>query len=242
MSRFRNLSDDNKKKVIIGGGLILIILIILIFYFIKQYDNYNYKKVNKNNYLVYTLKSTKNGIYSKNIPYINLNTQVAKKINKDISSLVNDYKDNKQCSISYEYDINGELLSIIMKIVDYDTDFAPKVYFKSYNYDLKQDILLDNMKVLELFNTNESIVETILETKFQKYYEDILDLEYYDERECDYDCFLTYREIDNYLDDVVYYVDNGKLIAYKAFVFYSIYGEEEYFKEDHFKFLIAKES
>ena len=240
MSKFRNLSDDTKKKIIFAISLVLIVLIIVVFYFRKQYDNYNFIKSNKNNYLVYTIKSTKSGIYSKNIPYINIKTDVGKAINKNINSFIKDYKDNKECTISYEYDINGELLSLVIKIVNYDTDFAPTVYFRSYNYDLKNDTLIDDMKLLELFNIDESRVESILEAKFEKYYEDILDLEYYDEKECNYDCFLKYREIDNYLDNVVYYVNNGKLIAYRPFIFYSIYGEEEYFKEDNFKFVVAK--
>ena len=42
------------------------------------------------------------------------------------------------------------------------------------------------------------------------------------------------------MDDVSYYIENGNLVVYKPFVFYSIFGEEEYFKEDDFKFMIVK--
>jgi hypothetical protein len=240
MSKFNNLSDSTKKKIIIGGGLALILILIVVFYIRKQYDNYNYIKVNKNNYIVYTSKSTKTGIYSRNIPYLNLKTDNAKSINKDISSFLKEYKDNKMCTISYEYSINGEVLSLIIKVIDYDTDFVPETYFRGYNYNLREDRILSDSEVLGLFNTDESVVENIIETKLEGYYDEILDLEYYDEKECDFECFLKYREIDDYLDNVVYYIDKGSLMAYKPFVFYSIYGEEEYFKEDHFKFVIVK--
>ena len=64
---------------------------------------------------------------------------------------------------------------------------------------------------------------------------------YFSQEECNYDCFLKYRNVSNYLDNVNYYVKDGKLYVYKPFVIYSIYDEEEYFTEDSYKFLIAKE-
>lgn len=242
MTKFNNLSDDTKKKIAIGVGLVLIILVIVFFYIRKQYENFNYIKANKNNYLVYTVKST-DGTYPKNIPYLNIKTDVAKSVNSDIDSFLLDYKENKMASISYEYDINGDILSLIIKVVDYDTDYAPEVYFRSYNYNLKESNIISDLELLELFNTNEAVVEEKIESKLEGYYEDILDDEYYDEKECNFECFLKYRQIDDYLDDVVYFVKNGNLIAYKPFVFYSVFGEEEYFNENHFKFVIVnKES
>ena len=41
------------------------------------------------------------------------------------------------------------------------------------------------------------------------------------------------------MDNVNYYVKDGNLIAYKPFIFYSIFNDEEYFKEEHFEFLLV---
>ena len=41
------------------------------------------------------------------------------------------------------------------------------------------------------------------------------------------------------MDSVYYYIENGKLIAYRPFTIYSVYGEEEFFTEDDYAFYIA---
>ena len=42
------------------------------------------------------------------------------------------------------------------------------------------------------------------------------------------------------MDKVVFYVKNGDLVAYKPFIFFSIFGEEEYFEDEDYEFLIVK--
>ena len=51
---------------------------------------------------------------------------------------------------------------------------------------------------------------------------------------------ITKKQLDDYLENVSYYVENGDLYAYKPFVFYSIYGEENYFTDDSFEILVAE--
>ena len=234
------LSDDTKRKLGIALGITLIISMLVIFYLKKQYDNYNYVKKNKNEYLVYAKEYNQNTYYSKYVPYVNIKGETAKLINSDINSFVEDYLKDRNTYITYEYDINGDILSLLIEVIDNDTGFAPEVYFKTYNYNMKEDILLDDMRLLELFGVDETIVENVIENKFRDYYDDIIEANYYNEKECSYTCFLKYRNVDNYLDNVAYYVKNGNLIAYKPFIFTSIFGEEDYFKEKHFKFTIKK--
>lgn len=235
------LNDDTKKKLIIGFGILLIIILIVFSYFVRQGRNYNNIKLNKNNYLVYTLKSKKKkDIYTVNMPYVNIKGELGKKVNNDISTFLSKYMDKERTVVSYEYNISGDILSIILKVVDYETEFAPEVYFKSYNINLRKLELIDNGALFNLFGIDEDTISNILETQFNNYYNEILDEEYYDERECNYECFLKNREIDNYLDDVSYYVKDGNLIAYKPFIFYSIYGEENFFTDKHFEFILVK--
>ena len=49
---------------------------------------------------------------------------------------------------------------------------------------------------------------------------------------------MSLRKIDDYLDDVNYYIENGSLVVYKTFEVYSKYNEEDYFTRDDFKFYI----
>ena len=240
MAKFNDLSDDTKKKIIIGVGFLLIILIIVFAYVKRQNSNYNSIKIKRNENLVYSLKEEKNDIYRINVPYVNIKGDTCKAINEDISLFANELLEKDMVNINYEYDITGYILSLIVKAVDYDTEFAPKPYFRSYNINLKNLSLIDNKTLLDNYDTNENEVEKIIEKKLTKYYDELVDLEYYDERECNYECFLKYREIDSYLDDVVYFVREGKLIAFKPYIFYSIYGEEEYFTEKHFEFVIKE--
>ena len=240
MSKLNNLSDGTKKKLIIGLGVLLVILIVVFFYIRKQYNNLNYIKEDKNNFIVYTFKSTKKKEYTKDIPYVNIKKSIGKEINKDIVNFTKECYEKEMCTVTYEYDVTNKVLSLLVKKIDYDVDFGPAMSSKSYNLDLKTLKLIEDVKLLELFETNETNVEKIIEEKLESYYDEILDLEYYDERECNYECFLKYRDIDNYLDNVSYYIKEGKLYAYKSYTYYSVFGEEEYFTEDHFKFLIKE--
>ena len=93
---------------------------------------------------------------------------------------------------------------------------------------------------MDFFQTDKNKVSEIIENTFKEYYDDLVKKGYYEPTECNYDCFLGYRDITNYLDNVQYYVKNGDLIAYRPFVFYSIFGDEEYFKTKHFEFLLVE--
>ena len=45
--------------------------------------------------------------------------------------------------------------------------------------------------------------------------------------------------MNGYMENINYFINNGKLYVYKPFQVYSIFGEEEYFKDTDFEFLIA---
>ena len=63
---------------------------------------------------------------------------------------------------------------------------------------------------------------------------------YIEEMECDYTCYLGYRGVTDYLEDINYYIKDGKLVVYKPFIYSSIFGEEEYFTEDSFIFELTE--
>ena len=93
--------------------------------------------------------------------------------------------------------------------------------------------------MLNKYNVKENQINIYLEAKFKEIYTDIIKNGYYTSKECDYNCFLNNRRIsNNYLDGIAYYIENGSLIGYKYFNFESEYGEEDYFTENDYRFVI----
>ncbi len=237
-----NIDILKTKKIVlfIVGSLLFIILIIIVAVNKNNTKNYGNLKQDKTKYLVYTKYEDKSSVYQKEIPYINMKADVIKKVNHDIYLFCDDYKDKEKSVISYEYDINGIILSVVLKIVDNETEYAPEVYFKTYNINLDTSEVISDDSLLGLFEVDETTVYNKIDIGFRNFYKDVTDKGYVDSLECDYNCFLSYRGIDNYLDDVFYYVENGSLVVFRSFIFYSVFGEEKYFSDDDFKFVIAK--
>ena len=240
LKKFNEMESNKKITIVVAIAVLLIIAILCFAYFRNQNSSFSSLKVDRKKALVYTSESKKNSIFYRNVPYLNIKDNYAKEVNEDINLFVSDFIDNEKAIVSYEYNINGEVLSLIIKAVDYDIENVPEVYFRSYNINLKEKSIISDEQLLSNFNITSDDVNTIIEKKFMDWYQDIVKKGYFDENECDYDCFLEYRDVDDYLEGVSYYIEKGNLIVYKPFVFYSVYGEEEYFKEKDFKFIIVK--
>ena len=236
---------DDKTKIIlfIVGLIILISTMIFVIYYQKQGENYNYIKQNKNKYLVYTkYEENKDDSYVI-VPYLNIKGKNAKLINDNIDSYVSPLLENDDVIISYEYDINGIILSLVVKILDNNDDYALEPVFISYNFNLDTLEIISDDSLLDYFGIDQETAKNIIDDKLHEYYEKIIEEEYYSEEECDYSCFLEYRGISNILDSISYYVKDKKLYAYRPFIIHSIFGEENFFKLDDYDFLIAtKES
>ena len=228
-----------KKMYVIVGAAIAIIFIVFTFYNKKSTENYNNIKQNPNEYLVYTKYSDTNTNYPKEIPYVNLKADVFKEVNKDIMLFCEDYIDSKRSVITYEYDINGIILSVAIKVINNETTYAPEPYFRTYNINLETEEVISDEALLEYFEITKSNVERKIQRQFETYYTDIVRENYYTSAECSYNCFLKYRGIKKYTDYVSYYIRDAKLIAFKSFIAHSIFGEEEYFDDKSFEFEIA---
>lgn len=240
IKRGKKLSNDTKKTMVIVGAIFIIVFMLSFIYISRQNENYKNIKEDKSRYIVYTKYQGGSGDYTQYIPYINIKSDVISLVNEDVDLFMEDFKDEEKTTISYEYDISGIILSVVLKAIDYNTEYAPKAYFRSYNINLNTLEVIDDSALLDFFGVNEETVSNKIENKFKTYYQELVNEEYYAADECDYNCFLKFREIDNYLDNVSYYVENGNLIAYRPYVFHSVYGEEEYFKNKSFKFLIVE--
>lgn len=230
----------NKPFVI---SLAVAFIALVIYVFIQNENSTNYKNIkqNKNEYLVYTKYEDHKTKYTKDVPFVNLKADVFKEVNKDILTFSNKYMEAEKGVITYDYDVNGIILSVVLKAIDNSSTYAPTPYFRTYNINLDKEEVISDDALLEFYGITKSSLSKKIERKFQSYYSDIVKQGYYTSSECSYECFLKWRGVTNYLDDVSLYVKEGKLVAYKTFVAHSMFGEEEYFNDESFEFLIANE-
>lgn len=242
----KNHKRTSKKKLkdtqILAVCVTVISLIIMISFLIHNYNvkNYVYIKSDKGKDLVYTqyLKEDKN--YTKEVPYININGPQIIEVNNQIKAFSTKYTELNRAMLTYECQLNGDILSVILKAISYETDYASKTEFLSFNINIETQQVLNHLSLLNLFGIDESYVEKKIETQLRKHYNEIVKQKYYSANQCNFACFLDWRDIDDYLEKNAYYVDSGKLYVYKPFVFESIFGEEEYFKDEDFIFLIKE--
>ena len=203
-------------------------------------SNYNNIKQNRNEYLVYTKYSDHKTQYTKDVPYVNLKADVFKEVNKDILSFCSKNMETEKAVITYDYDVNGIILSVVIKTINNSSVYAPEPYFRTYNINLDKEEVISDEALLEFYGITKSSAERKIERQLQKYYSEIVKEGYYTSNECSYECFLKWRGITNYLDNTSFYVKEGKLVAYKTFVAHSMFGEEEFFDDNSFEFLIAE--
>ena len=231
------IKKSNNKPIILLAVSILLIIFIIFYVIVKSYySNYNYLKEDKKEYLVYT-RYNQNNI---EVPYINVKSNNIQTINNEIVNYCNKYSHIENIQISYEYDISGKYLSLIINILNEDAEYGPVVKFKAFNIDLKNKRIIQDEELLDMFKTSEEKVSEKIKEQFEYYYNDEVKEGYIEKEECNYECFLKYRDISNYLEDIEYAIKGGKLVAFKPFKFKSIYGEEEYFNDSHFEFVITE--
>ena len=240
LNKFNRMENNKKIPIVIGISIILIVFIIVFSSYKPTSFNYNSLKEDSSKAFVYTVNHQENDLYRIEVPYVNIGNSFGKSINEDIDSYVYDFYDKEKVILSYDYNINGKVLSLVIKAVNYDVKNVPEVYFKTYNINLEDVVLLGDEDLLAIYDMNSEKVEITIENKFEYWYKEVQKEGYINEEECDYECFLKYRGVNDYLDDVVYYIDKGKLVAFKPFIFYSVFGEENYFKEKDFRFILSE--
>lgn len=228
------------KTIIYVAALILISVMLVIFYIQKNNENFRNIKIDKNKEIVYSKIVNEETNYTKYVPYINIKFDIANYINNEIDEFVSNNLNDSKSTISYEYNISGDYLSVVVKIEDYNNNVGPDTSFKTYVINLKTKELLNNMDILTMFNIDEIDVASIIESDFRNYYNDIVDEGYYKSIKCDYNCFLKNRKVSNYLENVNYYINNGDLIAYKPFILYSQLNDGDYFNPSNYEFMLVE--
>ena len=247
--RVRHASNHNfskipfrLKKILPWLGLIILIILLVGYYLYKNYyRNYNYIKVDTNQYLVYTKSSSYNNQNMRNeIPFINIDSPDAELVNQAIEEYAESFLQNKDNLFVYDSQVNGQVLSVLIKMKDYSDGYSfPEAQFHTYNFDLTTQTLMDDNEVLSLFNITTEDVSKKIRQQFEGYYQQELEEGYLIGEECNYECFLNWRGVNDYMNDVHYYIRDGSLIAYRGFSIYSVFSEEEFFNDESYEFKIT---
>ena len=218
------------NKIIIIIISVFLIASLMVYGIIKiNGRNYNYKKIEKSKYIVYTRESNEANYYIQDIPSINLKGKSIEIINQDIDTYLNNFKKDN-IDIYYEYNINGIILSLILIVEDHSKiETATLTYYRAYNININTLELLSNKSVLDYFNVTEQDVSNKLERDLKTYYKDLVNNSIIKENECNYKCFLESRDINsnNYIDNIEYFIRNGELIAFKPIVFIPLFDKEK---------------
>ena len=230
----KNLDKSKAIKLLVLCVLAIIVIIATQIY--KSYmKNFNYMKVDRGEHIVYTRYNQN----SKEVPYVNINSSDVKSLNDSIVDYCNNYVNSDDIKIKYEYSINGNYLSLVIKVIN-TKELPSKMLFKTYNVSLKNRTVLTDQDLTDYFKVNNDIVSARIHNRFLEMYKDEVAQGYIEEMECDYTCYLGYRGVTDYLEDINYYIRDGKLVVYKPFIYSSIFGEEEYFTEDSFIFELTE--
>ena len=217
-------------------SLTIFSIILIVFYAFNYYGD-SYKKVK-----IDTSKDIVFSVYNKNkfnVPNININSDDIYTINQNIVTKANTYLDKKGSSIAYNYSISGEVVSVAIQYVELDKYERPKVEFDTYIINIMNKHVLSEEEIFSKLNISKDEINNQLNAKFREFYNDEKNKNVLD-GECDYECFLYMRGIENenYIQDIGLYISEGKLYVLKAFDIYSPFSEENYFTFDDFLFEI----
>lgn len=225
---------NNKILIIVVAVFIIVFLIIYGYYKINS-RNFDNIKIDKSKYLVYTKEVREADNYIQEIPYVNIKGSTGKSVNNDIVNYLNNYTDNN-IATSYEYSINGIVLSLILKVYDHSkTESSTISSYRAYNINLDTLELLGNEVIFNYLEVDEDSINDGIGEYLNNYYDKLVNKSIINKNECDYNCFLESRDIksDNYTDNVEYFIRDGKLIIFKPMVFIPLYDGEEL--DDEFK-------
>ncbi len=236
---------NKKEKLEWNPKLLIVLIIIVILCIILNIVNNNKSK----EYETYKQDTSKNYVYTKyhsdtnkaSIPYINVSGEDVSKVNNEIINEATPYltSSDPNKTVTYRYNQNKNILSVVLTYRDIDSNDQLTYLYKTYVFDLKNNAhLLSDEEILKKFNITYAEVNEIMATKMKEKYQDEVSKGYIEKNECDYKCYLNLRNITNYIDNANYYIENSRLVVYKVFEVYSIYGEEDYFTRNDFKFII----
>lgn len=184
------------------------------------------------------IDNSKDIIYSivdeedKKVPYLNLEN--SELINEDINKFVENNL-NDSSNISYKYNKYGNIISLLIRIIEPSTSNAPIIKFKSYNFIINNSKLLSNDELISLSNTDKNNIYVDITNYFINFYNDSEIRNH-----LKYEEYINYRS--KYFDinnDINYFIDNNKLYTYININNGIDYEEYEYIKKNEYRVLVG---
>ena len=170
------------------------------------------------------------------VPALNIK-RISEKVNNDINTFANQYINVEFCKIDYHYQINGNILSLLISVEDYSTEGATDVHFLSFIIDLKRLKVLDNNEILDLFKINSNTIFNTLNNDFKSYYEEEIKQNLISSTQT-YETYLYNHEITNFIDQACYDIDKGELNIYLDYKVWSPDEVEPYLSNVGYVFVL----
>ncbi len=225
------MKKKKKKRIKTYRLIVLIFIAMLIGYgVLLAFNNSSSIIADSSKTIVYTSYEDTD----KEVPSVNIK-KLSNEINNEINSFVKDYLNKEFNNISYQYQINGNVLSLLITIEDYEIEGSTDIKFLSYNIDLKKLKRLNDDELLSMFDMNKEDVIKVMDDKFKTFYEDEKYSSFID-KNMSYDKYLELREISNFNDVLYFYIDNSKLNIYVDYNQSSPMGPKNYFADIGYKF------
>lgn len=202
------MKEKNIKKYL----LISIILIIgILIYGVYLLMNRNSNVIlDSSKEIVFT--SYENEEYDQKIPNVNIK-KISNDINNSINDFVEEYKDIKTNTITYHYQVNGNILSLFIIVEDNSIEGASDVTFKSYNINLNKLKVLTDTEVLDLFDLDKQVIVNEIDKRFKSYYEDEINKSIISS-DMTYQEYMNKRGLSNLKDNLYFDINKGKLNVY----------------------------
>lgn len=195
-----------KKYLSIIICIIFLIIIVLYGLFLFSTDNIKYEDNNKD--IVYDISEYSSN--NQNLAYVNLVGEDIKLINDNIKLFVEDYYGLDNVYIGYDYNKTGSILSLLITIIDKNTNTTPVILFTSYFINLKNNTIVSDIDILKMNGYKSNKLKNTINSTFNDFYKNS-DINKY----CDINCFnsglSTYYDYDK---DVSLYMVNNELRGY----------------------------
>lgn len=146
---------------------------------IESNGEYSFDSKDKSKDIVYTSKTSskesENYSIDINIPTININSETADKMNKEIDTLFNSKLESVTSNssqktiynISYKAYVNGQLLSLIIKSTLKEGNNSQTVIIKTYNYNLASNEEASFLDVLDVKELNRDEVQIDIDSELK---------------------------------------------------------------------------
>lgn len=212
------MKEKNIKFYLILIGIIILLLMIFGIYSLTKNNDVVLDTSKEIVYLNYESKSHK-------VPAINIK-KISNDINNSISKFVTPYLDQEEITIDYHYQVNGNILSLLIEVYDYSLEGAPKVDFKSYIINLKKLKLLTEEEVLKMFSLDKQEVIELIDKRFKSYYDDEMSQNIINN--ISYEEYKQLKGISNLNEAIILDIQNSKLNVYVKYNGF-ISEEKEYY-------------